>query len=63
MDTVVVVDFPERSGVAAASAALSSGNNDTLAWEQFTTFWVEAATINTHSQVRPLGKPSNFEKT
>eukprot|EP00903_Cladosiphon_okamuranus_P013127 g12243.t1 len=37
------------SVVAAASAEYGSGN-ETLAWEQFTTFWVEAATINTHSQ-------------
>lgn len=25
--------------------------SNTLAWEQFTTFWVEAATINTHTEV------------
>ncbi|CAM9704881.1 unnamed protein product, partial [Sphacelaria rigidula] len=31
------------------NAGLSSGE-DTLAWEQFTTFWVEAAMINTHSE-------------
>ncbi|CAN0064563.1 unnamed protein product, partial [Ectocarpus sp. 12 AP-2014] len=34
---------------AEAFTGLRSGK-DVLAWEQFTTFWVEAATINTHSQ-------------
>ncbi|CAM9149637.1 unnamed protein product, partial [Ectocarpus sp. 13 AM-2016] len=34
---------------AEAFTGLRSGQ-DVLAWEQFTTFWVEAATINTHSQ-------------
>ncbi|CBJ32836.1 conserved unknown protein [Ectocarpus siliculosus] len=38
----------KRDG-AEAFTGLRSGK-DVLAWEQFTTFWVEAATINTHSQ-------------
>lgn len=25
---------------------------ESVPWEQFTTFWVEAAMINTHSEVR-----------
>ncbi|CAM9322343.1 unnamed protein product, partial [Hapterophycus canaliculatus] len=38
-----------KSDGATASTRFGSGK-DLLTWEQFTTFWVEAATINTHSQ-------------